>query len=175
MIISLQTIFSFLHDDPRFYNPASYVVCGVLLAFWLARVVRSKCPEKTAWFALAPIGALSMLPVYHRLDDAKLLLLAVPVSAMLWRQGGAKARAGLLAVAGGIVCTAAIVWAVFFALLKLVRIPDAAWAHNLAIVVQVFPPPLALLGTGVFFLWIFCAQSDDQLAALAARTAAAKQ
>ncbi|MGA8671796.1 MAG: hypothetical protein WB679_18080, partial [Terracidiphilus sp.] len=74
MVISLQAVISVFRDDPRFYNPLTYLVCGALLLAWLVKVVRSPNTPNTAWFALAPIAAFSMLPIYHRIYDARLLL-----------------------------------------------------------------------------------------------------
>jgi len=77
-VISLQALFSLVRDDPRFYNLASYLASGALLVAGAVRVLRSPSTKLNAWLALAAISALSMLPVYHRAYDAKLLLLAIP-------------------------------------------------------------------------------------------------
>jgi len=44
--------------------------------------------SSTVWLALRPCG-FSMLPVYHRQYDAKLILLAVPPAPQLWARRGA--------------------------------------------------------------------------------------
>jgi hypothetical protein len=155
MVISLQAVISVFRDDPRFYDPLTYLVCGPLLLVWLVKVLRSPYAPKMAWFALAPIAALSMLPIYHRIYDARLLLLTVPASAMLWREGGAVAWLALIADAIGILLTGGVPWAIFFAFLKHAHLPAAISSGMPLIVMQVFPVPLALLFVGVFFLWIF--------------------
>ena len=155
MIISLQTVFSYFRDAPRFYNSTSYVICGVLLVAWAIATVRS-CPSpKTAWLAIAPIAALSMLPVYHRLDDAKLLLLTVPACAMLWVKGGPIGRVAALLNVVQILLTSGIPWAIFFALIKHLHPPNTALGYQLLIAVQVFPAPSVLLVVSVFYLCVY--------------------
>ena len=41
MVIDLQAAISIFRDDPRIYNPASYLFCGVLLLLWAVRTLRS--------------------------------------------------------------------------------------------------------------------------------------
>jgi hypothetical protein len=82
-IIDLQSVVSFFRNDPRVYNPISYLVVGTLLLVWLIPTIRSRSSHATALLALAPIIALTMLPVYHRACDAKLLMLAVPACCLL--------------------------------------------------------------------------------------------
>src|SRR6185312_4547136 len=87
-------------DDPKVYNPISYGVTGILLLIGAGWMFKKHISKKDAWFALASVAALSMLPVYHRLHDAKLLLLALPACALLWSEGGIlKWPAGLLTTA----------------------------------------------------------------------------
>jgi hypothetical protein len=155
MIISLQTVFSFFRDDPSFYNFASYGICGVLLAAWAIATVRSPSSPKMAWFAIAPIAALSMLPVYHRLDDAKLLLLTVPACAMLWVKGGPIGRIAALLNVVQILLTSGIPWAIFFALIKHLHPPNTAFGYQLLMAVQVFPAPSVLLVVSIFYLCIY--------------------
>jgi hypothetical protein len=155
MIISLQTVFSYFRDDPRFYNSASYVVCGVLLVTWAIATLRSRSSNKTAWFAIAPIAALSMLPVYHRLDDAKLLLLTVPACAMLWMGGGLIGRIAALLNIVQILLTSGIPWAIFFYLLKHFSASISWLPSPLLIAMQVFPAPIILLAAGCFYLCMY--------------------
>src|SRR5208283_1488805 len=74
--ISLQTVFSVFRDDARFYNRTTYLVCGPLLLVWALTTLRRRFSQENAWLALAAVAALSMLPIYHRLHDTSLLLLA---------------------------------------------------------------------------------------------------
>ncbi len=88
-VISLQGALSLFRDEPHFYNLASYLICGSLLVAGAVRVLMSRFTKENAWIALAAIAALSMLPVYHRGYDAKLLLLTVPACSILWATGRA--------------------------------------------------------------------------------------
>jgi hypothetical protein len=155
MIVSLQPIFAFFRDDPSFYNYASLLVSGGLLLVWLFLTLRSRSSPATAWFALAPISALSMLPVYHRLDDAKLLLLAIPACAMLWKKGGPIAWVAMLVNTTATWLTGAAIWAILFGLIEQQHLHATRWSAKILTIAQVFPVPLILLIVGVFYLWVY--------------------
>ena len=82
--VNLQAIFSVIKDEPAFYNPASYLVCAGLFLLWVIPTLRFRMTPYRFWVALAFLSALTMLPVYHRSHDAKLLMLAVPACALVW-------------------------------------------------------------------------------------------
>ncbi len=155
MMINLQTVLSFFRDDPRFYNPAAYLICGALLLVWMFAVLRSRITPARTWLALATIAALSLLPVYHRQGDATLLLLAVPACAMLCAEGGAVARLAILVTAAGFVLTGDLTWALILGLIANLHMPLSHLAGKIVIIVQVFPVPLTLLAMGIFYLWIY--------------------
>jgi hypothetical protein len=161
MIISLQTIMSIFRDDPRFYNPATYLVCGALLVIWLVKTVRSDFTPERTWFALAPIAALSMLPIYHRIYDAKLLLLTIPACAMLWEEGGPIAWVAILVNSGGILLTGGIPWAIFLQLIKFLHLSKVGLSDQLTIYLQVLPVPLILLVIGVFYLLVYVSRTTE--------------
>lgn len=162
LLISLQTVFSFFRDDPYFYNPASYLVCLPLLLIWAVATLRQRLSQAKLPLALAAVSALSMLPVYHRQDDAALLLLAVPACAMLWAEGG---RAGRIAL---LLTTASIVLSGDLPLGILLRVADTReviavdlWRRILTIL-QVFTIPIALLSVSIFYLWIYARRDSMQ-------------
>jgi hypothetical protein len=161
MIISLQTVMSIFRDAPRFYNPATYLVCGVLLVIWLVKTVRSNPEPQMTWFALAPIAALSMLPIYHRIYDAKLLLLTVPACAMLWKEGGPIAWVSVFLDCVGIILTGGIPWAIFLHLIELLHLSRAGISDRFTIYLQVMPVPLTLLAIGGFYLWVYVSRSPQ--------------
>ena len=105
MVIDLQAAISIFRDDPRIYNPASYLVCGALLLAGAVRTLRSRVSQARAWLALAAVVPLTMLVTYHRPWDAKLLLLTVPACAILWAEGGLTRWFALLISTAGIVLT----------------------------------------------------------------------
>ena len=155
MLISLQTAISVFRDDPRIYNPASYLICAPLLLLWAFVTLRSRPSFARAWLALAAIAALSMLPVYHRLYDAKLLLLTVPACAMLWAEGGLIGWLALLVNTAGFVLTGDIPWAIFLGLINNPHLPTTWLSGQILMAAQVFPVPLILLVMVIFYLWVY--------------------
>ncbi len=155
MVISLQSTLSLIRDDPRFYNLASYAICGSLLLAGAVRVLRSRFTKESGWLALAAIAALSMLPVYHRGYDAKLLLLTVPGCAYLWARGaGLKWPAGLL-TAAALLCTSDIPATILLVMMNDAKIGvTSVWGKVLTAIVF-HPAPLILLATGIFYLWVY--------------------
>jgi hypothetical protein len=154
-IIDLQTVISVLRDDPRIYNPASYLVCGTLLLVWSVRTLRSRVSQHGIWLALAAIAALSMLPIYHRSYDAKLLLLTIPACAMLWAEGGPVAWIALLVNTAGIALTGDIPSAALIIISNRLHVDTAGSLGKIMTVVLMRPAPLILLVMSVFYLWAY--------------------
>jgi hypothetical protein len=82
-ITSLQPIFSYFWDNPRIYHFLTFAVCAPLLVVWVAVTVKSRPSRTKTYFALASIAVLSLLPVYHRQYDAKIIILTIPALTML--------------------------------------------------------------------------------------------
>jgi glycosyl transferase family 87 len=162
MIIDLQTVLSIFQDDPRVYNPITYVVCGTVLLVWLVVMLRSRPSPQNAFFALASVAALSMLVTYHRSYDAKLLLLSVPACAMLWAESGAIAWLALLIGTGGVVFTGDLPLAVLMHLTRHLYSPAAGLAEKTAIAVVTRPAPLILLVTAIFYLFVYWRRTQKQ-------------
>jgi hypothetical protein len=160
MVISLQSIISVFWDNPSIYNPTSYLICGSLLLLWAVVTVRSRQTAARAWLALAAISALSMLPVYHRQYDAKLLLLSVPACAMLWAEGGLIAWLAVLLNTAAFVANGDLSTAVFLGLINSLH-PSTAWAETLQTYAQVMPAPLILLAMSIFYLWAYMRRRVD--------------
>lgn len=154
MMINLQTALSFFRNDSSFYNPAAYVLCGVLLAVWLFAVVGARFTPRRTWLALAAVAPLSLLPMYHRQGDATLLLLTVPACAMLWAEGGPMARLGLLLTGAGFVLTGDLSWAMVFAIMRSVHLPANGIFAQAWTAAQVLPVPFILLAVSIFYLWV---------------------
>jgi hypothetical protein len=90
----------------------------LLLIVWAFVTLRSRPSPRRTWLALAAIAALTMLPVYHRAQDTKLLLLTVPACAMLWAEGGRIGRLALLVTSAGFVLTGDLPWVVILSLIE---------------------------------------------------------
>ncbi|MGA2909741.1 MAG: glycosyltransferase family 87 protein [Terracidiphilus sp.] len=155
MVINLQSAIAIFRDDPRVYNTATYLVCGVLLLLGAVRTLRTRFSQSKAWFALAAIAALSMLPVYHRLHDAKLLLLTLPACAMLWAGGGPlKWTAGLLNTAA-IVVTADVPSTILMLIDRSLHGHVTGFTGKLLDLILLRPAAPILLATGILYLWVY--------------------
>ncbi len=163
MVISLQSILSVFRDDPHFYNMGSYLVTAPLLLVWAIVTLRSRISPSNAWLALAAIAAISMLPVYHRQYDAKLLLLTLPACVMLWAEGGKLGKLALLVNTAGFVFTGDLTWAILLGLIGHLHLAATGFSAWLSTALQMFPAPLMLLAMGVFYLWVYALRSPHSL------------
>ena len=154
-LLNLQAVISIIRDDPRIYNPISYLIFALLLIVWVFTTLRSHSSPARTWLALASIAAITMLPVYHHLYDAKLLLLTVPACAMLWAEGGRIGRIALLLNVVGFIVTGDLPWIII--LPHISKLPPTATqlSVHIAMAVQAFPAPLILLVLGIFYLWVY--------------------
>jgi uncharacterized membrane protein YeaQ/YmgE (transglycosylase-associated protein family) len=155
--INLQTVFSAFWNDPRIYNLLTYFVCGALVLVWILVTLRSRSSQRRSWLALASIAALSMLPVYHRQYDDKLLLLTIPACAMLWAQKGILGRLALLVTSTALVLTGDIPSMILLNLYH--RLPVTGLSAQLSLHALVFRTPLVLLIVGIFYLWVYATRT----------------
>jgi hypothetical protein len=154
-IIDLQSVISVFRDDPRIYNTVSYLICGPLLLVWIVVTLRSQASRSRDYLALAAIAALSMLPLYHRPQDAKLLLLTIPACALLLAEGGPIGWIALFLNAVGIVMTSDIPLAMLGMLSGSLHLPVTGLVGQLTTVAITRPVPLVLLALSVFYLWVY--------------------
>ncbi len=169
MQVNLQAVVSVFRDDPHFYNPVTYLICAPLLILWMFVTLRSRpikgkalIGQGRAWIGLAAIAALSLLPIYHRQTDTKLLLLTVPACAMLWSERGLTGWIALLVTTAGFVFNGDITWAIILGTISRLHLPTGGVTAEILTAVQVFPAPLALLATGVFYLWVYVRRSSRE-------------
>ena len=160
-IIDLQTVTSVFENDPRVYNLAAYLVCGPLLLAWAIVTLRSRPSLAQAYLGLAAIAALSMLPFYHRMYDAKLVLLTLPACSLLVTQGGLAGRLASILTTAGFVLTADIPTLLLKILTKDAHFSIADfWGRVLTVLVN-RPAPLLLLMLGVFYLWVYLRRAQQ--------------
>ncbi len=165
IMINLQTVISFFRDDPRIYNPVSYFICALLLLVWVLVTLRARPSQAKAWLAIAAVVPLTLLPVYHRLYDTKLLLLTVPACAMLWAKGGRIGRLALLVNIAGFVLSGDISWTILYNLIDILNPSRAGIAGRILTAMQIFPVPLMLLVMSIFYLWVYarrCSHPDGR-------------
>jgi hypothetical protein len=155
MTLCLQTIASRFWDNPHFYNPVVYLICGALLLVWLRKTVQSKFSPHLTWFAIAVVVPLTILVVYHRSYDARLLLLSVPACTMLWKKGGPLAWWALALTLAAIILTGDIFWIVVF---QITHYSGPSLAFG------VIPAPLVLLALSVFYLYVYVRQPPEAVA-----------
>jgi len=154
IIIDLQTVLSLLHDDPSFYNPATYLICGVLLLFWLFSAVRTPQKPSGDFFALASLSAVTMLVSYHRPYDAKLLLLAIPAVSIL---ASGKARLHKLAAiiaTLAVLLTADLPLALLAVLIRGIHVESLGTIERILLLPILRFAPISLLLMCIVFLCI---------------------
>ena len=86
-IAGLHPLLSLYRDNPTFYNQAAAWIGLVLLVVWLVPVLRMRRSMERDYLALAAIACISLLPVYHREYDTRILLLTFPAFSYLMTQG----------------------------------------------------------------------------------------
>lgn len=155
MMTNLQTITSIFWSDPSSYNLASYIIWCPLVLIWIYITLRKRPTRSSAWFALASIAALSVLPVYHRQYDAKLIILAVPAFAILWARPGRMAWAALAVTSAAFFFNGDFPWVALLLGASKLHLFDPGPHQTLAVALSNFPVPFSLLVMGVFYLWVY--------------------
>lgn len=170
--INLQTVFAVIWNEPTFYNCASFLLSGALLLVWLVMALRSPVTLPRSLVALAFLSALSMLPVYHRHHDGKLLMLAVPACAILF----AKRRiAGAMAISFttlALALNADIPRVVLSNLETKFAFYSATVSGKLMTILLARPAPLAVLAMAFFYLWAYRQFAGESIPAEMASNAA---
>jgi Glycosyltransferase family 87 len=155
MVVSLQSVLSVLDDDSHFYNTVTRAICGPMLLLWGFIAWRRRGNTLQTWLALATIGALTLLPVYHRQYDARLLLLTVPACILLMLKGGWTGRLAILVNLTAFLLTGDITWGICLGLIDRLHL---AGGSKLQMALEVFPPPLSLLAVAAFYLFVYARQ-----------------
>ncbi len=114
--------------------------------------MRRRFSQEGAWLALASIAALSMLPLYHRLHDTSLLLLAFPAFAMLWAKGGPTSWLALLFTGAGAVFTGDFPVQILAIQSAHLRASTPGLPGDVLTLALARPVPLVLLAMGILSL-----------------------
>jgi hypothetical protein len=155
MVVDLQAITSAIWSDPRIYNIASQLVCGILILVWSLTTLRTRPSVPKAWLALAAAVPLTMLVTYHRPYDTKLLLLTIPACAILWAQGGPLGRLAVLLNTCAIFVTGDVFLALVSHNTRNIDLSGASTAHKVLVGILSQPAPLVLLVLAVFYLSVY--------------------
>jgi hypothetical protein len=153
--VNIQGAISIFRDDPRFYNPVSYLIAGSLILLWAFMVFRQRRSPGGALLALAAISPLSLLPVYHRPYDAKLLMLTIPACTMLWATRAPRRWLALALTSAGIFVTSDVPLASLSAIASYLSISTSTPTGRMMTVLLYRPAPLVLLVLGCFYLWAY--------------------
>jgi hypothetical protein len=145
---------SLLWASPKVSDLATYLICGPLLLFWLFLNLKPGGPTRV-WLALASIAPLSLLPVYHRQYDAKLLLLAVPACALLWSRRGILGWLSLGVTSAAFIVSGDLFEVALFGIVDHSHPHVAGHYSRLLSAVLDWPIPLTLLTMGVFYLYVY--------------------
>ena len=155
VVIDLQAAISVFLDNPRIYNPASYLVCGALLLVWSICTLRSNFSRARAWFALAAVTAPTMLVTYHRPWDAKLLMLTVPACAIVV----GRTRPDSLDSTAGDWRGVRVAWRSFpwrfSAIFQVGHLSTKGILEQMRTLLLMRPASLILLVMGIFYLWVY--------------------
>ena len=99
--------------------------------------------------------APTFLITYHRGQDAKLLLLAIPACAMLWSKRGVTGWLALVLTTLAVIFTADLPLTAWVMLRPYLPISMGGVVGKALAVVFLEPTPLILLAMGVFYLWAY--------------------
>lgn len=154
-IVSLQSDVSIFVSNPRFYNLLAYLAGGILILVWAIAVLRRPFSREGALLSLAAVSVLTLLPIYHRTYDAKLLLFAVPACALLWTARYPRRWLALVLTAAGIFFTSDIPVALSLKLAEPLPNNPPALPGKLLDLALLRPAPVFLLALGCFYLWIY--------------------
>jgi hypothetical protein len=168
IIIDLQSAITVVCSNPKIYNAISYAVCGALLLFWAWRTMQLRGSRARVWLGLAAAMAPTFLITYHRGQDAKILLLAVPACMMLWSKRNetehrVRGRLALLLIGLAIVSTADVPLTVWEVLRPFSPVGMGGIFGKALAMVLLVPTPMILLAMGIFYLWVYV-KSDAILA-----------
>jgi hypothetical protein len=114
MLANLQAVTSVFVADEKSYKALSYGIVLAMLAVWMIGVLKSNSGLASHYLALAALSVISLLPVYHRDYDARLLVLTIPAISIIYQ------RRRLF---GAIVAAAAILQIVSIS----IQLPVQAW------------------------------------------------
>jgi hypothetical protein len=164
MVIDLQAAVSIFRDDPKTYNPVTYIVCGALLLVWSYKTLKSGFSQTGAWLSLATVAPLTMLVTYHRPHDAKLLLLTVPACATLCAEGGLIGSFSVAVNSAGILLTGDIPLVFFTTIANDLHVAPVGLTGKTMTLVLTRPASVVLLVMASFNLWIYMRHADEKMA-----------
>jgi hypothetical protein len=157
---NLQSVLSLIHDDPRFYNSASFAIGALLLGILVFLIVRFKASAESRWILIASFSALTLLPVYHRQYDSKLLILTIPACALLWSRKDRLGKFALLVTCLGLLAASDLVWAIYITLTADLHLTGIT--QRLYFLSRAVPVPCTIALVAVFYAFAFAQWSRQR-------------
>ena len=152
-VVDLQAAISIFRDDPRFYNIATYLICGVLLLVWSIWTLRTRVSVEKAWLALGAATAFTLLITYHRPWDAKLVMLAIPPCCMLWAERGGRGKIAFWITTAAVLFAGDVPLSVFKVIANSLQVSHVGIGGQLLSVVLLRPESMAGVALGGCYLW----------------------
>jgi hypothetical protein len=84
--LNLQSLTSIVFPEARTFNAVAYSAFLVLLALGVLVVLRTSANQETHLISLAALSVLTLMPVYHRFYDTRLLLLSIPAVGIVFQK-----------------------------------------------------------------------------------------
>jgi hypothetical protein len=161
LMVNLQPAIALFRNDPHFYNALSYLICAPILICWLVLTLRQQHAEEGLWLGLAVCAVLSLLPVYHRPYDAKILVLTFPACAALWAKRGPIAWTAVCLTTASVLLTSDLPVAAL-SNPKLLHLAVAGLGQRFGLLLITRPASLVLLATSLFYLWAYSKSSGTK-------------
>ncbi|MBS1804667.1 MAG: DUF2029 domain-containing protein [Acidobacteria bacterium] len=171
-MVNLQPLFALIRNEPRIYNFAALAIWGVLFLAWILVTLHTRRTRKGIWLGIAAMACLTLLPVYHRYYDAKILILTLPACAALWEEGGISGWTALTLTSFGVLVTSDLPFAAM-EILAPPYPPTGSALSKLAFLMLGRPPGLVICCLAAFYVWAYARFSgskalDEQSASQAA-------
>jgi hypothetical protein len=84
--LNLQSLTSIVFPEAHTFNAVAYSAFLVLLALGVLVVLRTSANQETHLISLAALSVLTLMPVYHRFYDTRLLLLSIPAVGIVFQK-----------------------------------------------------------------------------------------
>ena len=156
-LVDLQAVLGALTSQPHVYTAGAWLITAVIFLLWLIPVLRMRNTKRKHLVALAGIACITLLPVYHRQYDTRLLLLVFPAVAML---ASSSQFWGRLAQGLAWVATVASAYPLLRRLLD--NHPSVVKASAWKTIVLYRPLPMISLVLAIFFVSALFSASADQ-------------
>jgi hypothetical protein len=156
-MVNLQPLLALVRNDPRFYNIAALAIWAPLFVVWAFVSLRSRRMREEIWLGLAGIASLTLLPIYHRSHDAKILILTLPACAILCAEGGPVAWVALALTSLGVLVTSDLPIAALGIIAP--PFPSGDAGTNLLFLILGRPAGLVIFCLAAFYVWAYVRSS----------------